>query len=87
MCSNSLRADGRESAVGLLKEEMRRLNSLIMAAATATRVPAGKALAVDRGEFAAFITRALEGEPLIEIIREEVKAPDPERPPSSPRGR
>ena len=78
VCSNSLRADSRESAVGLLKEEMRRLDSLIMAAALATRVPAGKALAVDRGEFAAYITRALEAEPLIEIIREEVAAPDPE---------
>ena len=78
VCSNSLRAEGRESAVGLLKEEMRRLDSLIMAAALATRVPAGKALAVDRGEFAAYITRVLEAEPLIEIIREEVAAPDPE---------
>ena len=78
VCSNSLRAEGRESAVGLLKEEMRRLDSLIMAAALATRVPAGKALAVDRGEFAAHITRVLEAEPLIEIIREEVEAPDPE---------
>ena len=78
VCSNSLRADSRESAVGLLKEEMRRLDSLIMAAALATRVPAGKALAVDRGEFAAYITRVLEAEPLIEIIREEVEAPDPE---------
>jgi methylenetetrahydrofolate--tRNA-(uracil-5-)-methyltransferase len=78
VCSNSLRAEGVESAVGLLKEEMRRLDSLIMAAALATRVPAGKALAVDRGEFAAFITRALEAEPLVEIIREEVVAPDPE---------
>ncbi|MGA9756518.1 MAG: methylenetetrahydrofolate--tRNA-(uracil(54)-C(5))-methyltransferase (FADH(2)-oxidizing) TrmFO [Desulfobaccales bacterium] len=79
VCSNSLRAEGVESAVGLLKEEMRRLDSLIMAAALATRVPAGKALAVDRGEFAAFITRALEAEPLIEIIREEIAAPDPEQ--------
>ena len=78
VCSNSLRAEGVESAVGLLKEEMRRLDSLVMAAALATRVPAGKALAVDRGEFAAFITRALTAEPLVEIIREEVKAPDPE---------
>ena len=78
VCSNSLRAEGRENAVGLLKEEMRRLNSLIMAAALATRVPAGKALAVDRGEFASYITRVLEAEPLIEIIREEVEAPDPE---------
>ncbi len=79
VCSNSLRAEGVESAVGLLKEEMRRLDSLIMAAALATRVPAGKALAVDRGEFAAFITRALEAEPLIDIVREEIAAPDPEQ--------
>ena len=78
---------GAESAVGLLKEEMRRLDSLIMAAALATRVPAGKALAVDRGEFAAYITQALEAEPLIEIVREEVEDSDPEGPPSSPRGR
>jgi methylenetetrahydrofolate--tRNA-(uracil-5-)-methyltransferase len=72
VCSNSLRAESRESAVGLLKEEMRRLNSLIMAAAAATRVPAGKALAVDREAFAAFISQTLEQEPLVEIIREEV---------------
>jgi methylenetetrahydrofolate--tRNA-(uracil-5-)-methyltransferase len=78
VCSNSLRAEGRESAVGLLKEEMRRLDSLIMNAALATRVPAGKALAVDRGEFATHITRALAAEPFVEIIREEVAAPDPE---------
>jgi methylenetetrahydrofolate--tRNA-(uracil-5-)-methyltransferase len=78
VCSNSLRAESRESAVGLLKEEMRRRDSLIRAAAAATRVPAGKALAVDRKEFAGFITRALEAEPLIKIIREEVEVPDPE---------
>ncbi|MFI5354308.1 MAG: methylenetetrahydrofolate--tRNA-(uracil(54)-C(5))-methyltransferase (FADH(2)-oxidizing) TrmFO, partial [Desulfobaccales bacterium] len=76
VCSNSLRADSRDRAVGLLKEEMRRLNSLIMAAAAATRVPAGKALAVDRGAFAAYISQALEQESLVEIIREEVTAPD-----------
>ena len=62
--------------MGLLKEEMRRLNSLIMAAAAATRVPAGKALAVDRGAFAAYISQALEQESLVEIVREEVTAPD-----------
>jgi methylenetetrahydrofolate--tRNA-(uracil-5-)-methyltransferase len=73
VCSNSLRAESPESAVGLLKEEMRRLDSLIMAAAAATRVPAGKALAVDRGAFAAHITQALESEPLVEILREEVE--------------
>jgi methylenetetrahydrofolate--tRNA-(uracil-5-)-methyltransferase len=78
VCSNSLRAAGQESAVGLLKEEMRRLDSLVMAAALATRVPAGKALAVDREAFAGFITRSLEGEPLVHIIREEATALDPE---------
>src|SRR3989339_543626 len=55
VCSNSLRADSRESAVGLLKEEMRRLDSLIMAAGTATPGPAGKGVAVDRGGVAAHI--------------------------------
>jgi methylenetetrahydrofolate--tRNA-(uracil-5-)-methyltransferase len=78
VCSNSLRAESRESAVGLLKEEMRRLDSLIMAAAQATRVPAGKALAVDREAFAAFITHALASEPLVEILREEVAGLNPE---------
>ncbi len=78
VCSNSLRADRVDSAVGLLKEEMRRLDSLIMAAAAATRVPAGKALAVDREAFAAYITEALAAEPLVEVVREEVAAPDPE---------
>ncbi len=72
VCSNSLRAESTESAVGLLKEEMRRLDSLLMAAAAATRVPAGKALAVDREAFAAHISRALEQEPLITIVREDV---------------
>jgi methylenetetrahydrofolate--tRNA-(uracil-5-)-methyltransferase len=76
VCSNSLRADSRDSAVGLLKEEMRWLDSLILAAAAATRVPAGKALAVDREAFAAHISQALEQEPLVEIVREEVTAPD-----------
>ena len=72
VCSNSLRADRVENAVGLLKEEMRRLGSVLMAAAQATRVPAGKALAVDREAFAAYLTGALEKEPLVTIIREEV---------------
>jgi methylenetetrahydrofolate--tRNA-(uracil-5-)-methyltransferase len=72
VCSNSLRAEARENAVGLLKEEMRRLDSLIMDAAAATRVPAGKALAVDREAFATYISQALEQEPLMDIIREEV---------------
>lgn len=72
VCSNSLRSDALESAVGLLKEEMRRLGSLIMEAAAATRVPAGKSLAVDRELFAGHITRALEANLLVEILREEV---------------
>jgi methylenetetrahydrofolate--tRNA-(uracil-5-)-methyltransferase len=74
VCSNSLRADSVDSAVGLLKEEMRRLDSLVMAAAEATRVPAGRALAVDREAFASYLSRALEEEPLVTIIREEVTA-------------
>ncbi|MCL4500351.1 MAG: methylenetetrahydrofolate--tRNA-(uracil(54)-C(5))-methyltransferase (FADH(2)-oxidizing) TrmFO [Deltaproteobacteria bacterium] len=76
VCSNSLRSHSQDSAVGLLKEEMRRLNSLIMAAAAATRVPAGKALAVDRGAFAAHLSQALEQEPLVSIVREEVSELD-----------
>ncbi len=74
VCSNSLRAESVDNAVGLLKEEMRRLDSLIMAAAAATRVPAGRALAVDREAFAAYISRALEAEPLVTVTREEVTA-------------
>ena len=56
VCSNSLRSDSLANAVGLLKEELRRMGSLIMAAADATRVPAGSALAVDREKFSEFIT-------------------------------
>ncbi|MGE5528016.1 MAG: methylenetetrahydrofolate--tRNA-(uracil(54)-C(5))-methyltransferase (FADH(2)-oxidizing) TrmFO [Patescibacteria group bacterium] len=73
VCSNSLRGAGLENAVGLLKEEMRRLDSLIMAAADATRVPAGGALAVDRTEFAAFVTARLTADPLIGVVREEAE--------------
>lgn len=79
VCSNSLRSDELGSAVGLLKEEMRRLGSLVMAAAAATRVPAGKAQAVDREAFAAYLTRALESEPLVTVVREEVTKLDPDR--------
>ncbi len=79
VCSNSLRAESTESAVGLLKEEMRRLGSLIMAAAEATRVPAGRALAVDRTAFAAFLTEKLEQEPLVTILRDEVESLEPAR--------
>jgi methylenetetrahydrofolate--tRNA-(uracil-5-)-methyltransferase len=73
VCSNSLRSDMTHSAVGLLKEEMRCLDSLIVKAADSTRVPAGKALAVDRNKFAALVTAHIEAEPLIELVREEVR--------------
>jgi len=72
VCSNSLRGAGVENAVGLLKEEMRRLNSLIMKAADATKVPAGGALAVDREAFSKYITSALRQHPRVTIINQEV---------------
>ena len=74
VCSNSLRSKEITSAVGLLKEEMRRLHSLIMEAAFASEVPAGKALAVDRELFADYITRKLKQHPLITIECREVTA-------------
>ena len=84
VCSNSFRADQIENAVGLLKEEMRRLGSLVIRVADETRVPAGGALAVDRARFAQGITAALEREPLVTIRREEVRdlsrAGDPDEP-------
>jgi len=72
VCSNSLRSNDVTSAVGLLKEEMRLLDSLIMQAADKTAVPAGKALAVDRRRFAEYVTATLENQPKIRLIREEV---------------
>lgn len=72
VCSNSLRGISLENAVGLLKEELRRLGALFMAAADATRVPAGGALAVDRDEFSRYVTEKIAEHPLIEIIRGEV---------------
>jgi methylenetetrahydrofolate--tRNA-(uracil-5-)-methyltransferase len=72
VCSNSLRSVSIETAVGVLKQEMRRLGSLIMAIAERTRLPAGAALAVDRELFAGEITRVLSGHPLIEVVRDEV---------------
>src|SRR3982751_2297717 len=76
VCSNSLRSDDRENnAVGLLHEEMRRLNSLVMRAADLNQVPAGGALAVDRDGFSAAITQALTSHPLIQIVREELALP------------
>ena len=77
VCSNSLRSDDPTSAVGLLKEEMRRGNSLILAQADAHAVPAGKALAVDRGRFSAAITAILESHPLVEVVREEIRTLPP----------
>ncbi len=71
VCSNSLRSDSVSNAVGLLKEELRRLGSLIMEAADATRVPAGSALAVDRILFSRYITDKIRNHPLIEIIEAE----------------
>ena len=74
VCSNSLRSDHLSNAHGLLKEEMRRLGSLVMEAATEARVPAGQALAVDRDVFAQRITDTIESSPLIRVVREEVDA-------------
>jgi len=72
VCSNSLRAAGLENAVGVLKEEMRRLDSVIMEAADATAVPAGGALAVDREGFSRRITERVTNHPRINVIREEI---------------
>lgn len=72
VCSNSFRGAAITNAVGLLKEEMRRLDSVMMQAAEKTQVPAGGALAVDREEFSAFITEVVSKNPLIEVIRGEI---------------
>src|SRR5215217_1119316 len=72
VCSNSLRGDKLDNAVGLLKEEMRRLGSLVMRAADAARVPAGAALAVDRDRFSSEITAAISAHPRITLLREEI---------------
>ena len=74
VCSNSLRGAGLENAVGLLKEELRRLGSLIIRAADATRVEAGGALAVDRQGFAAYVTDAVRSHPNITVVEGEVAA-------------
>ncbi|MBE6960892.1 MAG: methylenetetrahydrofolate--tRNA-(uracil(54)-C(5))-methyltransferase (FADH(2)-oxidizing) TrmFO [Ruminococcaceae bacterium] len=71
-CSNSLRSDQLENAVGLLKEEMRRLGSLILECAEATRVPSGGALAVDRNGFAAMVTEKIRSHPRITVCEGEV---------------
>lgn len=74
VCSNSLRSDSLQNAVGILKEEMRLLDSIIMKTADATRVPAGSALAVDRDSFSKNITDFLSDHPLVEIVHEEVSS-------------
>ena len=72
VCSNSLRANNITNAVGLLKEEMRRLESLIIKCADATQVPAGGALAVDRDKFSEMITETIKNHPNINVIEEEI---------------
>jgi methylenetetrahydrofolate--tRNA-(uracil-5-)-methyltransferase len=73
VCSNSFRSDNPRNAVGLLKREMELLDSLVIRCARAAAVPAGDALAMDRDEFSAMVTREIESRPEIEIIREEVQ--------------
>ena len=75
VCSNSLRSEMPENAVGLLKAEMSALGSLIMEAAMKTRVPAGSALAVDRTAFASYITEQIKNHPLITVVEEECAHP------------
>src|SRR5579863_4556713 len=78
VCSNSLKSESEDTAPWLLKEELRRLGSLLIGEiASRARVPGGHALTVDRDIFAAEVTRAMEAEPLIEIRREEVTVLDP----------
>lgn len=74
VCSNSLRSDSLQNAVGILKEEMRQFDSIIMKTAEETRVPAGSALAVDRDSFSKNITDLLSNHPLVEIVHEEVSS-------------
>jgi methylenetetrahydrofolate--tRNA-(uracil-5-)-methyltransferase len=73
VCSNSFRGDKLDNAVGLLKEEMRRLGSLVMRVADSVRVPAGSALAVDREQFSAGVTDAIRQHPLITVERGEIE--------------
>ncbi len=78
VCSNSFRSDDAETnAVGLLHAEMRRMDSLIMACADRNQVPAGGALAVDRDGFSAAVTAALEAQPLVTVLREEIEGLPP----------
>ena len=81
VCSNSLRSAQLSNAVGLLKEEMRRLGSLIISSADQTQVPAGAALAVDRTAFSDLITKRIQENPLITVTEEEVRMGLTESPP------
>lgn len=74
VCSNSLKSNDLSKASGLLKEEMRRLDSIIISSADASAVPAGSALAVDREKFAAAITEKLQAHPNVEIVRDEIES-------------
>lgn len=76
VCSNSLRSEELTTAIGILKMEMRELGSLVMQAADETRIPAGKALAVDRDRFARFVTEQIGAQPNIEVVRQEVQSLD-----------
>lgn len=78
VCSNSLRAESVENAVGLLKEEMRLANSLIMECAIATRVPAGGAMAVDREKFSTLVTQKINNNPHITVVNEEYTKINPD---------
>jgi methylenetetrahydrofolate--tRNA-(uracil-5-)-methyltransferase len=80
VCSNSLKSDRPPSASWLLKEELRRLDSLLLRASEKSRVPGGQALTVDRVVFAEEVTRLIESHPKIEIRREEIREIDPEQP-------
>ena len=80
ICSNSLRSDDLQNAVGLLKQEMRILDSLIMDAADMYRIPAGKSLAVDRKGFSEYITKIINDHPNITVIHEEYKNIDKDIP-------
>lgn len=80
VCSNSLRSDSLENASGLLKEEMRRMKSIILQCADESRVPAGTALAVDREKFSCKVTEAIENHPKINVQREEITSVEPDHP-------
>ncbi len=78
VCSNSLKGNGLDNACGLLKEEMRRLDSIVISCADRTSVPAGGALAVDRDKFAAMVTESIKNHPNIEVVEETVSDINPE---------